>query len=175
MNSLEAMTRLIQLGVETLSLNHSLTEEGEGKELSEYEAQLQTAVAVCQAILNTAIPIARFRMHIALHESMPDFTVSSPSTKAFIEILQLIREKRKNQLITASLWEQYATGAEMLHGFEGNTRADGFKHWIQQVKASEYGSQVQAVHPEGLAVRRSKADEGEDAPGTAQEGTATGS
>lgn len=168
MNALEAMTRLIQLGIETLSLDSENMDP-------EYTESVETAVAVCQAMLNTAIPIARFRMHVSLPETVPDFTVSSPSTKALIDVLQLIREKKKNQLIRASLWEQHANRAEMLHGFEGNTRADGFKYWIHQVKVSEYGTQVQAVIPEGLAVHRSKATEVEDASGATEAGEEAGS
>lgn len=168
MNALEAMTRLIE------AASHYITEEG-GPADPDMKKDLETAAAVAQAMLNTAIPIARFRMHVSLPESMPEFTVSSPSTKALVEVLQLIREKKKNQLITASLWEQHPQSAEMLHGFEGNTRADGFKYWIKQVKDSQDGTQVQAVVPESIPLARSKADAVKDAPGAAEEGTEAGS
>lgn len=178
MNSLEALTRLIEHAAVAVRDIERLKQDPNFEvslETWENIEALGTAASICQAVLNTALPIARFRMHVSMPESMPDFTISSPSVKALIEVLQLIREKKKNQLITASLWEQYATGAEMLHGFEGNTRSDGFKHWIHQVKASEHGSQVQAVPPEGPAVPRSEATEVEDAAGATEAGEEAGS
>lgn len=161
MNALEALTRLIE------AASSYIVEEG-GPGDPDMKKELETAAAVCQAMLNTAIPVARFRMHVSLPETVPDFTVSSPSSKALVDVLRLIREKKKNQLIRASLWEQHANRAEMLHGFEGNTRADGFRYWIEQVKVSEHGTQVQAVLPSDIDVRRSKEDPGENASGGAE-------
>lgn len=124
MHSLEAMTRLIEA-----SSSHAKYLQG-----SEEGEELETAIAVVQAVLNTALPIARFRLHVESITDRREFTVSSANIYTMLDVLKSMREGFKNTEVICSLWEQTATGADMVSGFRGKTRAQNFRMWLKQIE-----------------------------------------
>lgn len=129
-HSLEAMTRLIELGNEAINEQGVVILAGGDAELED----LRTAVAVVQAVLNTALPIARFRLHVESITDRREFTVSSANIYTLLDVLKSMREGFKNTEVICSLWEQTATGADMVSGFRGKTRAQNFRMWLKQIE-----------------------------------------
>lgn len=140
MQAVEALTRLIALGDAELKMNS--TYGTEAQELSPNEEELSTSVAVAQAMLNTALPVARFRAHVTIDKIGPssklglgDFTacgVSIPSIKN-----GLIGLSHEGVEVHVSLWEQKATGADMLSGYQGHSKSRNFRLWLADIDAFE--------------------------------------
>ena len=136
MQAVEALTFLIAEGDRQLNLNPTLNSENEI--LSEHETQLKLATAICQAILNTALPVARFRCHVSIEDvvvngqnrvGMSEFTVCSTDISGIkAGLVGLLREPLT---VVAHLWEQRATGADMQSGYQGLTKAPNFRLWYR--------------------------------------------
>lgn len=121
MQSVEALTILIGLGDAALKLNG--THGSEAPEYSDAEQQLQLAVSVAQAMLNAAIPVARFRCFVKIESGLSkgrEFTVCSPIIEDIVAALEPMNHRKIDVYIT--LWEQRATGAEMIESYQGPTR-----------------------------------------------------
>ena len=146
MQAVEALNRLIALGDETLSLNSTLNTEHE--ELSEQETEIKLATAICQAILNTALPVARFRCHVTVESvvgdsrvGISDFTICSTDIAGIKSgIVGMMREPLE---ITAHLWEQRQTGADMKSGYQGLTKAPNFRLWYKGLDLYEIMPTIQ--------------------------------
>lgn len=145
MNAIEALTRLIALAEESLKLNSSLGDEE--PEFSEHEGHLATATAICQAMLNTALPIARFRVFVEIDEipgkqDSLSFTVCALTIDDIKAALYYAGIKTPVTL-QATLWEQKAAGVEMLSGYRGTTGAQ-FTKWILSLQGFQDGVLIDA-------------------------------
>jgi hypothetical protein len=128
LNGFEALTRVISLADELLGLHPSQRPANEGDERLENE----TAIAACQAILNTGMPIARFRLHVD-YLGKGEFTICAITISMLQDQLKNIK-LGKNVELQATLWEQTPTGAHMLSGFRGMSRAANYRAWIKQIE-----------------------------------------
>lgn len=91
--------------------------------------KLELAVSVASAMLNTALPVARFRCFVKIEsgpEENREFTISSPHIEDIVAALApwcaIVRK------VYVTLWEQRATGADMVEAYQGMTRSRGKKH-----------------------------------------------
>lgn len=139
MNALEAMTRLIEHASTSAKDIDRLREDPNfdvSPETREAVENLATAASVCQAMLNTALPIARFRLHVEL-KGVGEHIISSASIKPIRYAMSDLTHNGDNLGIRATLWEQKSTGADMLEGFEGNTRTPLFRLWVKNLQLHE--------------------------------------
>lgn len=124
MQPVEAITRVLTLadhmtappGGETRNTVHT----------EEEQQQNELAISVCQAMLNTALPVARFRAFVKFDsgkEEGLEFTVCATKIEEVIAALDPLTKSTRQVYI--SLWEQRATGAGMLAGYQGWTRKIG--------------------------------------------------
>lgn len=121
MQPLEALTRLIALADGMTAPPESPTRNVLHSE--EDQQQNEVAISVCQAMLNTALPVARFRAFVKL-ESGPneglEFTICAVKITEIVAALMPLTLRPVKVYI--SLWEQRATGADMLAGYQGLSR-----------------------------------------------------
>lgn len=146
MQAVEALTRLIAAGDEVASNRRyaaelptdfePATEERQANR--EYAAQIELAVAVAQAMLNTAIPVARFRAHVTIDKVGPsskmglgDFTVCGVSIPCIKNGLIGLSHEANEVHIT--LWEQKSTGADMLSGYQGHSKSKNYRLWLSAI------------------------------------------
>lgn len=141
MQPVEALTRLIQ--VTDLSIAEAKSQINMEDSIIAFEVeQNEVAVAIGQAMLNTALPVARFRAHVTIDKiglssklGLGDFTVcgvSIPSIKN-----GLIGLSHEGVEVHVSLWEQKATGADMLSGYQGHSKSRNFRLWLADIDAFE--------------------------------------
>lgn len=141
MQPVEALTRLIKVTDLSIAEAKSQVNMEDSIIASEVE-QNEVAVAIGQAMLNTALPVARFRAHVTIDKIGPssklglgDFTVcgvSIPSIKN-----GLIGLSHEGVEVHVSLWEQKATGADMLSGYQGHSKSRNFRLWLAYIDALE--------------------------------------
>lgn len=141
MQAVEALTRLIKTTDLSIAEAKSQINMEDSIIASEIE-QNEVAVAVAQAMLNTALPVARFRAHVTIDKIGPssklglgDFTVcgvSIPSIKN-----GLIGLSHEGVEVHVSLWEQKATGADMLSGYQGHSKSRNFRLWLADIDTFE--------------------------------------
>lgn len=124
MQPVEAITRLIALA-------DGMTAPPDGPtrnvlHTEEEQQQNELAINVVQAMLNTALPVARFRCFVKIDsgsEEGLEFTVCAVKIEEIACALRpLTKATRK---VYVNLWEQRATGADMLAGYQGWTRNIG--------------------------------------------------
>lgn len=133
MQAAEAMTLLIQMADE----RHRDAQQGrlliEEKDLE----REKLAVAVSTAMLNSMIPVARYRAFVEVQlrarKSHPvgsvtsEFTVSATTMDG---IKSGIAGVAINDMeIRIIIFEQTASGANMVSGFEGPTKSQRFRSW----------------------------------------------
>lgn len=122
MQPVEALTLLIAAGDANWKFT-SMSDTDSPRELTEYEQQLQLAVTVCQAMLNTALPVARFRCFVRMEsgkETGREFTICSANIEDIA--VALYPMSLMSRFVYIALWEQRSDGASMLEGYQGNTR-----------------------------------------------------
>lgn len=131
MTPLEAMNRLIALA------DHYRVEEG-GRPDDEAQVEDNIAVAVIQAMLNTALPIARFRAFVEVDAQSQrrgkirdEFTVCAPTIHGILGGLIGLHHAKTDVHVT--LWEQKAEGASMLTGFQGATKSRRYRSWVEEL------------------------------------------
>lgn len=143
MQAVEALTRLIKTTDDAVrGFKDEVPEENKSDEDRDWVTQTEVAVAVAQAMLNTALPVARFRAHVTIDKIGPssklglgDFTVcgvSIPSIKN-----GLIGLSHEGVEVHVSLWEQKAAGADMLSGYQGHSKSRNFRLWLADIDAFE--------------------------------------
>ncbi len=121
MQAAEAITRLIAIADTFLMVTPEQLAEYSPENRAQHE-QDQLAISIAQAMLNSMIPVARFRVFIRIESgefSGTEFTVCCTdirSVKASIKRLRMPGIK-----VYIQLWEQRPTGADMLLGFQGST------------------------------------------------------
>lgn len=136
MNALEAMTRLIEVGDKSLTRR---VHADEGIEQARLE-QIELALAICTAMLNTALPVAKYRCFVKIEETFPktdndtETTVCGVRMKDIRAALRPLSNARRKVYIT--IFEQRKDGAEMISGFQGYTRgSSGYTHWLESLSA----------------------------------------
>lgn len=137
MQAVEALTRLIKVtDLAILEAKNQINME-DSILASEVE-QNGVAVAVGQAMLNTALPVARFRAHVTIDKIGPssklglgDFTVCGTSISSIKN--GLIGLSHEGVEVHVSLWEQKAAGADMLSGYQGRSKSRNFRLWLADI------------------------------------------
>lgn len=141
MQPVEALTRLIEAS--DRMVNQVLVEDlKEGDDIPQYTQDLMTATAIGQAMLNTAIPVARFRAHVNIDSIGPsskmglgDFTVSGVSIPCIKN--GLIGLSHEGVEVHVTLWEQKSTGADMLSGYQGHSKSRNYRLWLASIDELE--------------------------------------
>lgn len=137
MQATEALTRLIKVtDLAILEAKNQINME-DSILASEVE-QNEVAVAVGQAMLNTALPVARFRAHVTIDKIGPssklglgDFTVCGTSISSIKN--GLIGLSHEGVEVHVSLWEQKAAGADMLSGYQGHSKSKNYRLWLAAI------------------------------------------
>lgn len=141
MQAVEAMTRLLAIADR---FEGTMADAQSEAEVEQYE-QGKIAVAIVQAMLNTALPVAQYRMFVEIDEVQPkrkayhntiaaykEHTICSPSMDGIIS--GLTGFSWVNHKVRMSLFEQKATGADMLFGFDGTTGSQQYRDFIKQLR-----------------------------------------
>lgn len=139
MNAAEAMTRLIASAdahLKTLSPEHHEVEE------------LKIAAAVCTAMLNTFLPIARFRAAVEVSGDRvrrtpgkakiavtSDYTACSPTMDGIRSSLAALSTIDTD--VRVSIWEQRADGADFLTGYQGQSMTQNYRRFLEGLSALE--------------------------------------
>lgn len=156
MQAVEALTILIRTGDEVASNRRYAAELPEAdfptsadRDAQRNEAeQISLASTICQAMLNTALPVARFRAFIEVDNEQPkrskfqesvavhqEFTVCSVDMSGIISGLWGVTHIPTNVKIT--VWEQRADGADMISGYQGQTKTMKYRQFLRGLKALE--------------------------------------
>lgn len=123
MQPVEAITRLIAMADRDI---HDRMPMEEGEEYSENDNQDKLAISVVQAMLNTALPVARFRCFVKIDSGSEEGLEYTVCAVKIEEIACALRPLTKaTRKVYVNLWEQRATGADMLAGYQGWTRNIG--------------------------------------------------
>lgn len=137
MQPVEALTRLIQVTDLSIAEAKSQINMEDSIIASEVE-QNEVAVAIGQAMLNTALPVARFRAHVTIDKIGPsskmglgDFTVCGVSIPCIKNGLIGLSHEANEVHIT--LWEQKSTGADMLSGYQGHSKSKNYRLWLSAI------------------------------------------
>lgn len=142
MQAVEALTILIRAGDEVASNRRYAAElpdtdfptpSADRTSRVEEAEQLSVASAICQAMLNTALPVAKYRAFIEVEDEQPkrskfqqsiavshEFTICSVNMAGIISGLKGVTQVPTNVKVT--VWEQRANGADMISGYQGQTK-----------------------------------------------------
>lgn len=145
MNAAEALTRLIDVSDRYLKIAE-LNEDIDT--IEKFNDETRTAAAVCTAMLNTFLPIARFRGHVEIdagqQKSSPgraklaatsEFTACSVSMDGIRSSLASLSSVDTQVRVT--IFEQRSTGADMLTGYQGPTKHQNFRRFLEGLNALE--------------------------------------
>jgi len=152
MNSLEALSRVLAHAEGNLQIMRDRVVDPDysgdlSPEFHKTREDLEVAVAVCQAIMNTALPIARFRAHVEITPVVGEkghrreFTVCAVDIPGIQAGLVGVRGYTGNVL--ATLWEQKQGGADMLSGHHGYCKGPLFSRWVKSLSELQEGQMVQ--------------------------------
>lgn len=138
MQAVEALTILIRAGDEKAAALRNAEQDPVISE--EQSEELSIATAICQAMLNTALPVAKYRAFIEVEDEQPkrskfqqsiavshEFTVCSVNMAGIISGLKGVTQVPTNVKVT--VWEQRANGADMISGYQGQTK--GKPDWVR--------------------------------------------
>lgn len=153
MQPVEAIMHLIAVTDSQLAQAKSLVENPEYDIANpeEYQAgieKMEVSVAVATAMLNTALPVARFRCFVKIEsgrEEGREFTICSPNIEDIVAALYPLSTLARKVYVT--LWEQRPTGADMIEAYQGWTRARGEKRmhvFLNQLQ--KYAVTIPSVH-----------------------------
>lgn len=121
MQPVEAITRVIALADGMTAPPGSLLREVLHTE--EEQEQNTLAIGVVQAMLNTALPVARFRCFVKLEtgsDTGSEYTICATKIEEIVAALKPLT--RITMTVYISLWEQRPLGADMLSGYQGKTK-----------------------------------------------------
>lgn len=124
----------------------------EGGEKHEWLNQTTLAIAVAQAMLNTAIPVARFRAFVEVDDEQPKRTAAERDRAIFAEFTicgTTINSIRSGLIGLAQVqtncrvlvFEQRATGADMVSAFQGTTKTQPYRTWLKSLSGLEAPTQ----------------------------------
>lgn len=142
MQAAEALQLLITLGDELLNLHPSQRPANENKDREEL------ALAVSQAMLNSMIPVARYRAFVEVDEEQPkrskyqesiaitgEFTICSVNMAGIRG--GMIGLSHVPTKVRVMIFEQRATGADVLTAYQGETKTVQFKRFLEGLHALE--------------------------------------
>lgn len=89
----------------------------------EEQEQNTLAIGICQAMLNTALPVARFRCFVRIESggsSGHEYTVCATKIEEIVTALRPLTLYSTS--VYVSLWEQKPMGADMLSGYQGKSK-----------------------------------------------------
>lgn len=149
MQAVEAMQRLIAMSDELLGLHPAQRPANEDKE------QDEVAIAIIQAMLNTALPVARYRAFVEVDREQPkrskfqdsvaprdEYTVCGVTMDNILAGLVGITHVPTN--VKVSVFEQRADGADMISGYQGQTKGKSeWARFLNGLKALETMPTVQ--------------------------------
>lgn len=128
MQAVEALTRLLAMADESIKSScidpESLDQDDPS--LQRFQED-QIAIAVIQAMLNTALPVARFRCFVRIESGKAkgrEYTLCAVRIEDIVAALHPLGSRKTDVYIL--LFEQRATGADALDGYQGST-GKGFK------------------------------------------------
>lgn len=145
MQAVEALQRLIALADQYAP---RVASEEATPEVRDGIEQNLIAIAIAQAMLNTALPVARFRAFVEIDDKQPkrtayqasvapkhEFTICAVDMDGILSGLIGVTSVPTN--VKVSLFEQRATGADMLSGYQGQTKTGNYKRFLEGLKALE--------------------------------------
>lgn len=129
--------------VEALQVTLKLATERHDQEIWPEDDRGQEAIELCKSFQNTAVPLARFRCYVTIEGLNPksklglgDFTICGltiPSIKN--GLIGLRMEKVQARCL---LWELKQDGtADMISGYQGDTKTLGFRNWLADIDRHE--------------------------------------
>lgn len=102
----------------------------------------QEAIAICRSFLDAAIPIARFRCYVTIEGLNPkgrlglgDYTICGTSIPSIKNGLLALRMEKVHARIL--LWELQQEKADMISGYQGDTKTIGYRNWLAQIDQYE--------------------------------------
>ncbi len=146
MQAAEALTRLIEVADHRVKVIQDAFSEQTG-ELPDVATELDdllTAIAVSQAMLNSIIPVARYRISVEVSypAKRPDgkgikieYTVCALTIDEIVA--SLIGLSRETADVSVHLWEQRKTGADMISGYQGKCKVARYRSWLMSLAALE--------------------------------------
>jgi hypothetical protein len=143
MHPAEALTLLIKQADNWVSLTKS-TEQivQRTPEETNWLEELEIAISIGQAMLNTAIPVVRFRCFVQVDpiskKKTPvrdEFVITATNVAALRSGLVALRHYKVDVHVT--LWEQRAQGADMLSGYQGPTKSERYESWLESLSMYE--------------------------------------
>lgn len=148
MLALEAMTFLIAETDKRMAITRQMAEIAEQTtEEREWCEQIEVAVSISTAMLNTALPIARYRAFVGVDAEgkgkkiQNEYTICSPTIAGILAGLIGLLEHRTDVHVT--LWEQRPEGADMLSGYQGPSKVARYKSWLSSLPGLEVKAPVQ--------------------------------
>lgn len=175
MTSLEAIQSLIAVADVHMSLSRSMAELGDmSPEQRETIENIEVAISTVQAVLNTAMPVARFRCYVSVEVGKKprgpirdDFTICAPTIEGITAGLIGLAQTRVD--VHATLWEQRPLGAEMLSGYQGPSKVSRYRSWVESLIALFHeepnGTSPQQDTPDAGAAEASSEDQARAAEG----------
>lgn len=142
MNSLEAITRLIQFADDSLqSKMKKLLGEGRGgEEVPVEDMELGVAISITNAILNAALPIAKYRCFVEIDKDQDkavrklvktEFTVCGASMSAIKSgIASLLIEPINARVM---IFVQLPHNSDMITAYQGKTKSKQYRDWLIEI------------------------------------------
>lgn len=120
----------------------SIMADAQSAEELKFHEDTKLAVAISQAMLNAALPVARFRCFVSVDRDSKkkgpirdEFTISATNISAILGGLIGISQYQTDVHVT--LWEQRATGADMISGYQGPTKVQRYRKWLESLPSHE--------------------------------------
>jgi len=106
----------------------------------EHCEKIEVAISVVNAMLNTALVVARFRCFVQVDSlsilgwriNRTEYTICSPNIEGVIVGLMTLDQKRCS--VYLQLWEQRPLGAEMLSGYQGLSKTGRYRSFVDSLK-----------------------------------------
>lgn len=141
MRALEALTRVIAHAEAELNLNS--TRGTDAVDQSESEKELEEAVELCKAILETALPLARYRVHVEFRPTFGDkgpyeYTLCAVRLNDVVKALSNLRMAE----IRVNVWEHKTSSASLIFGFQGMVGSKPFKLFLSHLTDLELSELV---------------------------------
>ncbi len=149
MLALEAMTTLVKVADDHMAITRNMAElQDMTPEQREWSENIEVAISIVTAMLNTALPVARYRCFVAVDPKSSkkslirdEFTICSATMAGIIAGLTSLDQYQTD--VYTTLWEQRAEGAEMLSGYQGPSKVKRYRSWLASLPTLEITAPVQ--------------------------------
>lgn len=144
MQPTEAMQYLLSLSDRFIKIGQAADETDTPikADFSVNREELQLATAVITAMLNTAMPIARYRAFVEVTETFKktksdlsvlegEFTICAVDMTSLKSGLAALYAS--DVLVRVVIFEQRPDGADMVEGFQGMTRSQNYRVWYRSL------------------------------------------